>query len=36
MPNLGPTQLVIGLFVFAFIVAAVYVGVKLALRSGKK
>lgn len=36
MPNIGPTELLIGVFLLALVVAAVFVGVKLAMRSSKK
>jgi hypothetical protein len=35
MPNIGPTQMLIGFILFIAVVAAVYLGVKLAMR-GKR
>lgn len=36
MPNIGPTQMLIGLLIFIALIAAVFIGVKLATRSSKK
>lgn len=36
MPNIGPTQMLIGLLIFVALIAVVFVGVKLANRSSRK
>lgn len=35
MPNIGPIQMLIGALIFAAAVVAVFIGVKLAMRSKK-